>query len=176
MTCVPLCLLHNFVSQRSVAHTASKGVVVQSPGHGDLKGLVTTKENETLEMVFQKCVSSSTFAHTLASVSTITKKTGVTIRFIKNKALLYFVRHTIELPVNSDGLYEMKFQVIPPADLIPKRVPLALITTSGGIGAQVQRLHAALGHPNLKRMKDIAKQSFTSPVSNKLRQEVLGLT
>jgi hypothetical protein len=70
----------------------------------------------------------------------------------------------------------LKFQVVPPSELVSRRVPLALITTFGGIGAQVQRLHAALGHPNLKRMKGIVKQSFTSPVSNKLRQEILGLT
>jgi hypothetical protein len=98
--------------------------VVQSPGYGDLKGYVTTKDNESLEIVFQKCVSSTTFAHTLVSISTLTKKTGVIIRFIKNKGLFHFGHHTVELPVNSDGLYELKFQVVPPSELVSRRVGL----------------------------------------------------
>jgi hypothetical protein len=49
------------------------------------------------------------------------------------------------------------------------------LSTSLGIEDQIKRLHASLGHPNLKHMKDIVKQSLSNPISGKLKQAILEL-
>ena len=126
-------------------------------------------------MSLSNVVVAPAFAHTLLSVSTLTNKRDVNVTFNKTRGFFNFSDHKISLPVGNDGLYRLHFDVIPPTGSVPKQVPRAYVVTTGDIDVQIQRLHKTLGHPSLKRMKGIVKQSFSSPVSAKLRKAVLSL-
>jgi hypothetical protein len=126
-----------------------------------------------LELLFKSTVCVPTFSNTLLAVNKLTERGSMI--FARKKYTFRFGGHTIVIPVNVDGLYILQFKVIPPPTKIPKHVHSASLSKSLGIEDQIKCLHASLGHPNLKRMKDIAKKSFSNPISGKLKQAILEL-